>query len=182
MQIASVQSLLTTIAERMREHDLPGLMIGGHAVTALGHPRATFDLDLLIPRSASDKWKRVMSDMNYRLFAESSNFQQYEAPEQFPLPPVDLMLVDDEVYEAMQEARADTQPISTPNVMALIALKLHAIKQPGREDTAKDWSDVIALTKAHSLSLDDEEFSAIVLKHGGESAIERIREAISGGN
>ena len=82
----------------------------------------------------------------------------------------------------MQEARVDTQPISTPNVVALIALKLHAIKQPGREDTAKDWSDVIALTKAHSLSLDDEEFSATILKHGGKSAIERIREAVSGGN
>lgn len=177
-----MQSLLTTIAEQMREEGLPGLMIGGHAVTALGHPRATFELDLLIPRSASDKWKRVMSDMNYRLFAESSNFQQYEAPEQFPLPPVDLMPVDDEVNEVMQEARADTQPISTPNVMALIALKLHAISQPGPEDTAKDWSDVIALTKAHSLSLDDEEFSTTILKHGGESAIERIREAISGGN
>lgn len=97
-------------------------------------------------------------------------------------PPVDLMLVGDEVYEVMQEARVDTQPISTPNVMVMLALKLHAIRQPGREDTAKDWSDVFALAKAHSLSLDDEELSAIVLKHGRESAIERIREAVSGGN
>lgn len=120
--------------------------------------------------------------MDYRLFAESANFQQYEAPEEFPLPPVDLMLVDDQVYEVMEKGRVDTQPISTPNVMAMIALKLHAITQPGREDTAKDWSDVLALTKAHGLSLDDEEFSAIVLRHGGESAIGRIREAISGGD
>ena len=177
-----MQSLLTTISERMEEHDLPGLMIGGHAVTALGHPRATFDLDLLIPGSASEQWKRVLSDMNYRLFAESANFQQYEAPQAFPLPPVDLMLVDDQVYEVMEKGRVDTQPISTPNVMAMIALKLHAITQPGRKDTAKDWSDVLALAKAHGLSLDDEEFSAIVLKHGGESAIGRIREAISGGD
>jgi hypothetical protein len=66
--------------------------------------------------------------------------------------------------------------------MALIALKLHAIRQPSREDTAKDWSDVFALAKAHSLSLDHEEFSTIVLKHGRESAIERIREAVSGGD
>lgn len=64
----------------MEEHSLPGLMIGGHAVTALGHPRATFDLDLLIPRSASDPWNRVLSDMDYRLFAESAHFKQYEAP------------------------------------------------------------------------------------------------------
>ena len=177
-----MQSLLTTIAERMEEHGLPGLMIGGHAVTALGHPRATFDLDLLIPRSASETWKRVLSNMSYRLFAESANFQQYEAPQAFPLPPVDLMLVDDEVYDVLAKEKADIQPIPTPNAMTMIALKLHAITQPGREDAAKDWSDVLALTKAHGLSLDDEEFSATVLKHGGESAIERIREAISGGD
>lgn len=177
-----VQSLLTTIAQGMDEQGLPGLMIGGHAVTALGHPRATFDLDLLVPRSAASRWKKFFTDMSYRLYAESENFHQYEAPRDFPLPPVDLMLVDDEVYEVMEKDRVDTQPISTPSVMALIALKLHAIKQPGREDSAKDWSDVFALTKAHRLSLDDGEFPAIVLKHGGESAIERIREAISGGN
>ena len=78
------------------------------------------------------------------------------------------MLVDDEVYHVLAKDKADTQPIPTPNAMAMIALKLHAITQPGREDTAKDWSDVLALTKAHGLSLDDEEFSAIDLAHGGE--------------
>lgn len=95
--------------------------------------------------------------MGCRLFAESTNFHQYEATEDFPLPPVDLMLVNDEVYEVMKKDRVDTQSISTPSVMALIALKLHAIRQPGREGTAKDWSDVLALTKAHGLSLDAEE-------------------------
>lgn len=175
-----MQSLLTTISEQVEEHSLPGLMIGGHAVTALGHPRATFDLDLLIPRSASNPWNRVLSDMDYRLFAEPAHFKQYEAPQAFALSPVDLMLVDDEVYNVLAKDKADTQPIPTPNAMAMIALKLHVITQPGREDTTKDWSDVLALTKAHGLSLDDEEFSAIVLQHGGESAIEHIREAISG--
>jgi hypothetical protein len=179
-QAAFVQSLLTTIAQRTKERGLPGLMIGGHAVTALGHPRATFDLDLLIPRSAAADWKDLLSSLNYSLFAESSNFQQYEAPEDFPLPPVDLMLVDDEVFQVLDQSKTHTEPIATPSVVALIALKLHAIRQPGRNDTAKDWSDVLALVRAHQLTLDDPEFSAIVRKHGGETAIERIREACSG--
>ena len=34
-----MQSLIDTVANLMREEDLPALMIGGHAVTALGHPR-----------------------------------------------------------------------------------------------------------------------------------------------
>ena len=52
-----MQSFLTTISRLIEEKNLPALMIGGHAVTALGHPRATFDLDLLIPRSSSGRWR-----------------------------------------------------------------------------------------------------------------------------
>jgi hypothetical protein len=64
----------------------------------------------------------------------------------------------------------------------MIALKLHAIRQPSRDDVEKDWSDVLALVKAHQLTLDDPEFSATVLKHGGEIAIKRIQATLSGGN
>ncbi len=174
----TVQSFLTTIAKRIEKENLPALMIGGHAVTALGHPRATFDLDLLVPRSAAGRWKTVLSDLRYRLFAESANFHQYEAPHGFPL----LMLVDDEVFEALERTKADTAPIATPGVEAMVALKLHATRQPGRDDVGKDWSDILALVKAHRLSLDDPEFSAMVLKHGGETAIRRIRASIAGGN
>lgn len=64
----------------------------------------------------------------------------------------------------------------------MIALKLHAINQPAREDVEKDWSDVLALVKAHKLSLDDPEFFATVLRHGGESAIRRIQASLTGGD
>jgi hypothetical protein len=177
-----VQSFLTTISKRIAEENLPALMIGGHAVTALGHPRATFDLDLLIPRSAAGKWRAVLSELQYRLFAESANFHQYEAPQEFPLPPVDLMLVDDDVFLTLERTKSETQPIATPGVQAMIALKLHAINQPGRDDVEKDWMDVLALVKAHHLTLDDPDFSAIVTRHGGASAIQRIRDSHPGGN
>lgn len=177
-----MESLITTFAHLMREKNLPALMIGGHAVTALGHPRATFDLDLLIPRSAADRWKSELSLLSYRPYAETSNFLQFEALPGFPLPPVDLMLVEDAVFEILCSTKNDSAPIATPGVLSMIALKLHAIKQPSRGDVSQDWADVIALVKAHKLTLDDREFSAIVSKHGGETATERIRLAITGGH
>lgn len=177
-----MQSFLTTISRLIEEKNLPALMIGGHAVTALGHPRATFDLDLLIPRSAAAKWKAELSNLRYRIFAESANFHQFEAPPEFPLPPVDLMLVDDGVFQTLELTKTNSKPIATPGAVAMIALKLHAIKQPARDHVEKDWSDVLALVKAHQLSLDDPDFSATVLKHGGETAIKRIQASILGGN
>jgi hypothetical protein len=178
----AMESFLTTISKLIAEKDLPALMIGGHAVTALGHPRATFDLDLLIPRTSAARWNAELRNLNYRLFAESPNFHQFESSPDLPLPPVDLMLVDDEVFHALERTKTASPPIATPNVVAMIALKLHAIRQPAREDAEKDWSDVLALVKAHQLTLDDPDFSATILKHGGETAIERIRTAILGGN
>jgi len=177
-----VESFLTTISKLIEEKDLPALMIGGHAVTALGHPRATFDLDLLIPRSSAGKWRTELTQLRYRLFAESTNFHQFEAHPELPLPPIDLMLVEDEVFETLEQSKIDSKPIATPGVVAMIALKLHAINQPARDDVEKDWSDVLALIKAHKLSLDDPDFSAIVLRHGGETAIQRINASLPGGN
>ena len=58
------------------------------------------------------------------------------------------------------------------------ALKLHAINQPSRQNSEQDWGDVIALIRVHKLSLDDPEFSAIVLKHGGQTATDRIKASL----
>ncbi|MGL5020359.1 MAG: hypothetical protein ACRDBP_19640 [Luteolibacter sp.] len=177
-----MQSFLTTISKLIEEKDLPALMIGGHAVTALGHPRATFDLDLLIPRSSAGRWKAELLQLHYRIFAESANFHQFEASPGLPLPPLDLMLVDEAVFQTLVLTKIDLKPIATPGVVAMIALKLHATRQPGRDDIEKDWSDVLALIKAHHLSLDDPDFSATILKHGGETAIQRIQASLAGGN
>lgn len=177
-----MQSFLTTISQLIEEKGLPALMIGGHAVTALGHPRATFDLDLLIPQSSAGKWKTELLKLHYRIFAESANFHQFEATANLPLPPLDLMLVNDEVFQTLELTKIDSKPIATPGVVAMIALKLHAIQQPARDNVEKDWSDVLALVKTHQLSLDDPAFSATVFKHGGESALKRIQAASSGRN
>lgn len=182
VEVEVMQSFLTTIAHLIEEKKLPALMIGGHAVTALGHARATYDLDLLIPKSSAGQWKAELGKLRFGVFAESVNFLQFEAAADLPLPPIDLMLVDDEVFRTLELTKSDSRPIATPGVLAMIALKLHAIHQPSREDPEKDWSDVIALVKAHHLSLDDPEFSVTVLKHGGTSALERIQAAVFGGN
>ncbi len=177
-----MESFLTTISGLIREKKLPALMIGGHAVTALGHPRATFDLDLLIPRGSAQAWKAALLEMGFKPYAETPNFIQFESGPGLPLPPVDLMLVDADVFESLASGKIDSPPIPTPSVQAMIALKLHAINQPARENTAKDWDDVFALTKANNLSLDEPGFSAIVLKHGGKAAAERIAAEIARGN
>jgi len=174
-----MEHVLTTLSRLMEEHSLPALLIGGHAVTALGHPRATFDIDLLIPRSAGPAWQEQLLRHQYRIFAENRNFIQFESASDFPLPALDLMLVDEDVFKTLHVSRTQNKPIPSPGAVAMVALKLHAIHQPDREDPEKDWRDILAIIDAQGLNLDDPDFSATVLKHGGQDGIIRITNHLS---
>jgi hypothetical protein len=173
-----MKHLLTTLAEIAEERNLSVLLIGGHAVAALGHPRATFDVDLLVPRSAASAWREELLKLNYRLFSESENFIQLEPTPDWPVPPLDLMLVDDPVFAALWESSVKDDPLPTPNALSMIALKLHARRQPGRSSSEKDWEDIIALIKAHDLPLDSPELQAILSKHADEGDITRLRDEL----
>jgi hypothetical protein len=52
----------------------------------------------LIPRSAAGKWRTALAVLHDRIFAESTNFHPFEAAVDLPPSPLDLMLVDDEVF------------------------------------------------------------------------------------
>lgn len=166
--------ILTTIARMMEEHDLPGLLIGGHAVTSLGHPRATFDVDLLVPRESAADWQRHLLPLGYSVFGSNENFLQLEPGPDWPLPTIDLMLVDRDVFQSLHEDRLAGPLLPTPSIPGMIALKLHATRQPSRTNVEQDWSDILALIDLGQLSLDDPAFSAIVTRHGGREAIVRI--------
>jgi hypothetical protein len=63
--------------------------------------------------------------LDYRKFAESANFHQFEAAIALPLPPVDLMLVDDEVFVLLERTTIASESLVTPTVVAMISLKLY---------------------------------------------------------
>lgn len=92
------------------------------------------------------------------------------------------MLVDENIFEALALTKTHTKPIAVPSVEAMIALKLHAANQQNRSDAEKDWSDIIALFKIHRLRLDAPGILAMILRHGGQYAIDRIEAALAGGN
>ncbi len=170
-----MQTFISSISSLMAEKNLPALMIGGHAVVALGHPRATYDLDLLIPRSSADDWSQELQKRQFRIFSQNRNFWQFESSMEYPLPAMDLMLVDNEVYENLAAGKIGTDSIPTPGPTALVALKLHAIVQKNRARNEQDWQDIFGLMRAQNLSLDVPDFHDIVLKYGGEKAIRRIK-------
>jgi hypothetical protein len=66
----------------------------------------------------------VLCALDYRIFAESANFHQFEAAIALPLPPVDLMLVDDEVFVLLERTKIASESLVTTTVVAMISLNL----------------------------------------------------------
>jgi hypothetical protein len=52
------------------------VVIGGHAVNALGYSRTTLDLDLLVRKSDSEAWKNPFRELGYAVLRETDAFVQ----------------------------------------------------------------------------------------------------------
>jgi len=174
-----VKSFLHTLADLVTERGLRALLIGGHAVTALGFPRSTFDVDLLIPVSETESWKAALASLRLRLSHDQRPFLQFDPPADWPLPPVDLLVVDEETWLHLAEG---SQPgvgvLRTPSAMGIIALKVHAAMQPNRAGEAeRDWRDIFGLIAAQEIPLSDPALREIVFSYGGAEAIQRLDQA-----
>jgi hypothetical protein len=174
-----VKSFLHTLADLADERGLHALLIGGHAVTALGFPRATYDVDLLIRDSEIGSWKTALASLRLRLTHDRPPFLQFDPPADWPLPPVDLLAVDEATWQQLAtESQPGVGSLRTPSTLGIVALKLHAAAQPDRaEEAARDWRDIFGLISAQGIPLSDPKLRETFLAYGGAQAIERLDAA-----
>lgn len=163
---------------------LPYLLIGGHAVSLLGVPRNTYDLDLMIPEGSLADWESfLLKSLGLVPYFRSDSFVQFKGNDQ--IPPIDLMIVTAETFEKLrsdsEEKTLDGIRVSVPSARHLVALKLHAIQQPKRKLKEKDWGDVVSLIVSCKLNLDSDDFRAIIRRYGGPDAECEIRRRLSQG-
>ena len=171
---------LEAIAVKATEQGLSFVLSGGHAVIAHGHPRNTFDVDLIIRRSEQTRWGELARGMGYSFHREGPTFVQFNPPNR-DLLPLDLMLVGDETF-AKLTADAVAGPASAPGVKVaslhhLLALKCHAIKHGHKGRIVKDADDVIGLALANRLNLDEPDIRELFLKYGTTELYEKVRRA-----
>jgi len=171
-------NFIGTIATQAAERGLPFLLAGGHAVITHGHPRNTFDIDLIIRRADSASWSDLVTGAGYSFHREGPTFLQFNPPDA-QLLPLDLMLVGDETFAKLM-ADAVPGPASAAGVRVvslrhLLALKCHAIKHghPGR--IVKDADDVLRLVAANKLDMNEPGMRDLFLKHGTAELYEEAR-------
>jgi hypothetical protein len=144
------------------------LVIGGYAVAAHGHTRATFDVDFLVRRADREAWFARSAAAGLKLFGESNAFAQFSQPEEGD--GLDLMWVDDPTFDRMwqgsEERDLGGRRARIPCLDHLLALKLHALKQALPHRTSKDAEDVEVLARRHGLNLSEPHYAQLFLKYG----------------
>jgi hypothetical protein len=170
--------VLGAIIERAAERALPFLLAGGHAVIAHGHPRNTFDIDLIIRRADQILWEDLMVSLGYSFHSKGPTFLQFNASNPQAMP-VDLMFVGEDTF-AKLAADAVAAPGSAAGAKVvslrhLLALKCHAIKHGHEGRIVKDADDVIRLAQANKLDLDEPGMRDLFLKHGTAELYEKVR-------
>jgi hypothetical protein len=170
---------VTAVLRVAKERGLPSLLIGGNAIVLLGFLRNTVDLDLLVPDAHRSRWLDLLRDLHYRFFQGVSAFAQFEPPEGSTAP-VDLMFVDDATWEKLiagaVEKQIGTERVLLPRPEYLIALKLHSASSPTRSKPETDWEDIRQIVRICGLDPHEESFRALILRYGGESALQRIEQ------
>lgn len=151
-----------------RQPALPFLVIGGYAVAAHGHTRATFDVDFLARRCQRDIWRARLTESGFKLFGETSAFAQYNPPDAGD--DLDLMWVDEPTFNRMWQASEERDfggfQARVPCLDHLLALKLHVLKQGLAHRTSKDAEDVEILVRRHGLDLRDRRYEELFLRYG----------------
>ena len=143
------------------------LIIGGWAVGAHGHSRATFDVDFMVRRVDRDAWVERTTTHGLKLFRESGAFAQFTQPAGDGF---DLMFVGEptfnQIWATAEERTFAGVSARVPCLDHLLALKLHALRQNLAHRTSKDADDVEVLLRRHELNLADPHYEALFLKYG----------------
>jgi len=130
-----------TISRIMRQHRVPGAIIGGVAVVLHGHLRTTKDVDVLVQQPLEQ----------FRPILEQAGIGFDSARREFDAHGVPVHLVPEEMVRPAPKSFVEIDEITTLRLADLISVKLHTgTKSVAR---AQDLADVIGLIRQHKLTL-----------------------------
>ena len=73
--------ILRSIQFYSEAHDMPFIVIGGHAVNAYGISRQTGDLDLMVPVRHRAEWRQLMLRLKYTATQGDGGFARFSPPD-----------------------------------------------------------------------------------------------------
>ena len=174
-------TVIDLIADKLKESDIPCVLIGGFAVNAYQVTRQTADIDFLITAEDYPKISRLLQKEGYEEGGVSNVCGQLIGKSPFYWD-IDFVFVD---KDTLAKIRKDAQKIKIagkdfliPSLKHLLALKLHALKNNTERRMAKDWVDIIALVEKANMNVLSPEFKELCLQYGTSDLYDKIITAL----
>ena len=159
---------------------LEAVLVGGNAINLYEYFRTTFDVDLLVRETDAERWLSYFQGHGYAQYHRTPNFIRlhFKASPAEALP-VDLMLVDTGTFGKILAAsrRSDIgngRNLLIPSPLHLIAMKLHALRNPKRVENGIDLQDVKYLIKKTKIDTSSKEFIQVVQRYATDAIRTRI--------
>ena len=166
MELAKV---LRRIAGHLDSEGRPFALVGAMALAVLGMPRATLDLDLVVPHAAQDDLILFMEGLGYETLHRSSGYSNHLHPDE-SFGRVDFVYVRGQTQRRLF-AEATERPgpggllVKVPRPEHLAAMKVLAMKNDP-ERRLQDLADVQRLLRLPGV--DREEVRDQFTRHGLE--------------
>ncbi len=159
--------VLRPIAEYLEAQGQPCALVGGLGLAAHGLPRATLDLDLLVPAEAQTALIEFMEELGYDTLHRSSGYSNHLHPDE-ALGRVDFVYVRgetrDKVFSSATElAGPDGVRVLVPRPEHLAAMKVLAMKNDPKR-RLQELADIARLLELPGV--DREEVRAYFEQHG----------------
>lgn len=174
------ESFFSGLLRISQEQKLQFLVVGGNAINSYGYQRTTFDIDIAVPEEQSGAWKQQFQSMGYEIYFATNAFYRFKAKneEKKLLFPVDLMILSSDTFENLRAGGAPRPmgnvSVPVPSPLHLVAMKLHALRQPLRAKQGKDLTDIMGLICAAEIDVRSDEFQSILLKHADSATREQL--------
>jgi hypothetical protein len=175
-----------SLAASAAAEGLDSLLVGGNAINLLGYSRTTFDVDLLVRDKDMKRWVSFFARHGYAVFHRSTNFirLRFNADPAAALP-VDLMLADKETFEKILAASqlhdlGNNVKLAIPSPLHLIAMKLHALRNPARLESGIDLQDVKHLIRTGRIDTSSKEFTEITSRYATPAIRDRLLRELGG--
>jgi hypothetical protein len=164
---------------------LEAVLVGGNAINLHSYSRTTFDLDLLVRETDCERWLSYFRSHGYGPVHRTANFVRLRftaAPAE--ALPVDLMVADAHTFATIQRGSRRCEignglSLAIPTPLHLIAMKLHALRNPARVENGIDLQDVKHLIKTAEIDISGKEFNDIADRYATDAIRARIVRELS---
>jgi hypothetical protein len=167
---------LSDIGDFLDDREVPWAVIGGLSLAALGFPRSTLDLDVVVPARVQDELIGHLEDEGFRTLHRSAGYSNHQHPDP-ERGRLDFVYVRGETAKklfssTLTVAGPQGRELRVPKPEHLIAMKVLAMKNDP-ERTLQDLADVRLLLALPDVDLD--EVRATFARHGMAGRFDELR-------